>query len=193
MGLGLGDANLNHRPRFLYFPQDIYHLKYWDWGWDIQNFLLWVRGRKQILETSSDLPRRGNSNVPAPVLIISVLRYPWPRPSCWHIQVAGQSSPMDHTTCLYHPVHGSHSVLHCSPHTPIWTTKGMLGAGENTQTDQTQTRASCSSGSQRVGKRQEHTRRGNSPEYPPHHSELEHPPRGSEPKYPARDLVGESN
>ena len=58
---------------------------------------------------------------------------------------------MDLTTCLYLPAHTSHSVLYSSHHTPIRKTKSMPRAGENTQTNQTQTRASRSSGFQRVG------------------------------------------
>ena len=52
-----------------------------------------------------------------------------------------------------------HSILHSSPHMPIRTTKGMPHAGANTQTNQNQTRASRVFSSQRVGKRQERTRR----------------------------------
>jgi len=49
----------------------------------------------------------------------------------------------------------------------------MPRAGENTQTNQTQTRASRSSGSQRVGRRQERIRRAHSPEHPPRRSDGE--------------------
>ena len=99
---------------------------------------------------------------------------------------AAQSAPTDLTTCLYLPAHTSHSVLHSSHHTPIQTTKGMPRKGENTQTNQTQTRASGFSGFQRVGKRQQQIRRGNSPGHPPRHCKPEHPPRRSEPEHPAR-------
>ena len=50
----------------------------------------------------------------------------------------------------------------------------MPRAGENTQTNQTQTRASRSSGSQRVvGRRQERIRHVHSPEHPPRCSDGE--------------------
>ena len=69
----------------------------------------------------------------------------------------------------------------------------MPRPGENTQTNQTQTRASRSSGSHRVGRRQERTRRAYSPEHPPRHSEPEHPPRRSGTEHPPRRPDGESD
>jgi len=65
--------------------------------------------------------------------------------------------------------------------------------GENTQTNQTQTRTSRSSGSQCVGRGQERTRRAYSHEHPPRHSEPEHPPRPSGPEHPPRCSDGESD
>jgi len=65
---------------------------------------------------------------------------------------------MDPTTYLYLPTHTLHFALHSSHPTPIRPTKAMPRAGENIQSNQTQTRASRPSGSQRVGGRQERTR-----------------------------------
>ena len=114
--------------------------------------------------------------------------------------MGAQSARTDPTTCLYLPAHTSHSVLHSSFHTALQTTKRMPRAGENTQANKTRTRASRSSGSQRVSKRRERTRRGNSPEHSPRHSEpehpkchseLEHPTRRSEPEHPPNRSIPE--
>jgi len=69
----------------------------------------------------------------------------------------------------------------------------MPRAGENTQTNPTQTRASRSSGSRRVGRRQERTRCAYSPEHPPHHSKPEHSPRCFRPEHPPHLSDGESD